>query len=234
VSLPFTHVWAALVALKQLLATNQVPAGFGAQRDEFILGTLYPDSRYLTGAPRTQTHPANAASLSDVALWPHRPFQAGAVLHAFVDRLRLHYLREPRRALVVAKHKQLFEADTAWKVLEDVSAWALIPPGDLERVLVRLRRGQFGIQDAPESPGSAQQFAQWCGVLLRYLSAKPSDDTRLLLARDLKRPRPEGEQLNKSARILGSDKEALELVIDFFIELPVLLQLDLSSATANS
>jgi hypothetical protein len=60
------------------------------QRRAFILGTIFPDIRYLAGLPRRATHERNL-TIEEI-LEIENPFIKGMKVHSFVDEARVAYL----------------------------------------------------------------------------------------------------------------------------------------------
>lgn len=71
------------------------------QLRSFVLGTLYPDIRFLFDFPRESTHPTDV-SLNGI-LHEKSPFVAGARFHAWVDDLRESYMAMPNDEGVINK-----------------------------------------------------------------------------------------------------------------------------------
>lgn len=58
--------------------------------EAFLVGTLFPDIRYITHFPREKTH-FNVNSLKEVGE-TSSPFDAGMKFHAWVDRVREEFV----------------------------------------------------------------------------------------------------------------------------------------------
>ncbi|MCA9770330.1 hypothetical protein KC460_03095 [Candidatus Dependentiae bacterium] len=78
---PIAHILLAMAVLQILPDKNQ---------DEFLLGTSFPDIRYLKVISREQTH-NNSVTWRDIINEPSS-FKAGMLLHALVDRERQLYM----------------------------------------------------------------------------------------------------------------------------------------------
>jgi hypothetical protein len=79
---PITHFVFAYMALPLLLAS-------GVNEEEFINGTIFPDSRYTTQVPRNKSH-IEPVSWQDVVNWCEKdPHYAGMLFHNVVDLWRL-------------------------------------------------------------------------------------------------------------------------------------------------
>lgn len=83
---PVGHIVCALALLNSDLSTIK-------NKDAFFAGTLYPDSRYVTGVRRADTHKNEGEGLNGV-LKAGSDFEAGRLFHVFVDKEREKYMRE--------------------------------------------------------------------------------------------------------------------------------------------
>lgn len=83
---PVSHIVCALVALNS--GTIDV-----ADRNAFLVGTSFPDIRYISHIPRSKTHGTYGASLNDVKSAPSA-FEAGRLFHIYVDRKREEHMRK--------------------------------------------------------------------------------------------------------------------------------------------
>jgi len=116
-ALPATHVRYALM---------QMPSSIKTHRKAFIAGTLYPDSRMLTGIAREHTHGADC--LADG--FATTPFRLGWQLHLRCDLLQAEIharlwpaaaeLPEPRRWIAMSAAKMVQdEADRVASPLQE-------------------------------------------------------------------------------------------------------------------
>src|SRR3989344_5759752 len=60
-------------------------------KDKFLVGTSFPDIRYLRVIKREQTHPKNI-TLSDIK--SVESFNGGLLFHILIDRVRENYMQE--------------------------------------------------------------------------------------------------------------------------------------------
>ena len=103
-ALPATHVRYAL---------ERMPASVGLEKAAYLAGTLYPDSRMLTGVSREQTH-ADACLEGGFAT---SPFRLGWQLHCHCDHAQAEVhtriwpaaarLPEPRRWIAMSAAKMV-------------------------------------------------------------------------------------------------------------------------------
>jgi hypothetical protein len=164
-ALPATHVRYALM---------QMPSGIERYRSAFIAGTLYPDSRMLTGIAREQTHAADCLADS----FATTPFRLGWQLHLRCDLLQAEIharlwpaaaeLPEPRRWIAVSAAKMVQdEADrVAGPLREHLEALSPseTPFGEPSEDIIRFYRL---IHDVYVRTGIAprERFARlWAGV----------------------------------------------------------------------
>lgn len=88
--------------------------------EKYIAGTIYPDSRYVTGIERSLTHPADysewrSESLSD--------FKKGWMIHLLVDKMQWRVTKERLPEVFEGKAGQGSEVwikHTAIKILQDI------------------------------------------------------------------------------------------------------------------
>ena len=60
------------------------------EKHSFMLGTLFPDIRYIAHIPRAQTH-EHGLSIEEIRQTPD-PFIKGMRVHAYVDEARVAFL----------------------------------------------------------------------------------------------------------------------------------------------
>lgn len=147
-----------------------------AKKDSFILGTLFPDIRYLGVIERTETHVENP-TLKSVTK-ESNPFLQGKTLHAFVDEEREKVTKrwniyEHLNHIPGQKYKTTF-----LKLLEDEiffqkQAWALVKNA-LE--VVDENEKQYKISD--------ENLIKWHELLIKAFTESPSEHLRTLAKRD--------------------------------------------------
>tara|TARA_R110002110_G_scaffold121431_2_gene297292 strand:+ start:125898 stop:126578 length:681 start_codon:yes stop_codon:yes gene_type:complete len=108
---------------------------------EFILGTLFPDIRYIGNIPRSKTHLKNI-SLVNIAK-EQSPFIQGMQFHSYVDNMRFYFLKhhaiQKNIDKLPNKHKSifikliedqiLFEQQNSWHTIKKY----LVDPCDGEK-----------------------------------------------------------------------------------------------------
>jgi hypothetical protein len=111
---PATHVVFADMWLNEHRVTDS------EERAEFIIGTLFPDIRYLGTIKRDETHEKNVTV--EKILQSETPFLAGMRLHVFVDEKREKFLDKygaiSQLKEIDKEHRVLF-----LKMVEDEILW---------------------------------------------------------------------------------------------------------------
>jgi hypothetical protein len=142
-----------------------------SEKKAFIIGTLFPDIRYLGVIRREETH-ETGIGIDDI-LKTTDPFQRGMRLHAFVDETRARLLEESGIMSLLHEvpdeHRVTFLKFLEDEVLYSVSDWAHI----------RDYLGSFNADPEIDYRVSNSSLNKWHGILENYFSQGP----RGLLAR---------------------------------------------------
>ncbi|HEU0051292.1 MAG TPA: hypothetical protein VFQ60_04550 [Patescibacteria group bacterium] len=137
-------------------------------KSDFIIGTLFPDIRYLGVIDRARTH------LADFDLKyiqsEESAFIAGMKFHHLVDQIREHFMVEHGLYSLCPK----FDYQTqAIKLLEDERYYSKIDTWSLERAYLE------GIPDEEAGFGIAEASIQkWHSILQAYFLQPPTDLSR--------------------------------------------------------
>lgn len=155
---PVTHVYLTKRFFKAF------PKYTKSEQNAFMVGTLFPDIRYLGEASRETTH-FHGLSLHDV-LSETDPFMAGVKFHSYVDEVREALLVEAKLYDKVREKVPLHTA-TFIKIAEDE---ILYQESYLSDVLVALitmypQEREFNISD--------ETLSKWHKVLTHYMVASP-------------------------------------------------------------
>jgi hypothetical protein len=139
-------------------------------RQEFLLGALFPDIRYLEKWPRKKTH----ESYPSLEMTDSAPtlFEAGMIFHAWVDVMRKFYLDRTKEGgeLSFLPHEQ---QDSFLKFLDDD---VLFSSG------FWIRQSQFlkDISPSEKEKASLSSLKKWHFYLMNYFSVAPSDTLAVL------------------------------------------------------
>jgi hypothetical protein len=136
---PVVHVYFAELYLKK-----HKPHYTQKERDAFIVGTLFPDIRYLAHIDRKKTHTKNVI-LSDI-ISTKDPFTAGKIFHSFVDEQREKIARREkiyRQLKDIPEHRR----GKFLKMVEDELCYRSIDASQARAALKTFDKGeeQFGI-----------------------------------------------------------------------------------------
>jgi hypothetical protein len=128
VALPASHVRFALEIEPQL------PVG---DRGRFLAGTLYPDSRWVTGVPRRRTHERRFLQPD----YPDSDFTLGVHVHCLCDRIQGRALHRHFGALDQMADEERWVALSALKMVQDM--------GDVQHVDMAHWLARLGEAEAP-------------------------------------------------------------------------------------
>ena len=156
---PITHV-----ALGEKWLNSQAPHYTDEQKKLFLLGTVFPDIRYLGVIKREKTH-YKGVTLEAIYKTPS-PFQQGVLFHSYVDEFREKWIRKHK---IDAKIEAMtaYQKHTFLKLIEDQilyseNSWSYfrnylmtIPPEEKE----------YGIDDTV--------LGEWHTGLALYFTASP-------------------------------------------------------------
>lgn len=140
-----------------------------------VLGTVYPDIRYLGEHSRSETHPADVTIQSIAEA--ETPFQQGVLLHVFLDDERWRLIQEWNvHALLdeAAPGLSPIDRDTFLKLVEDEIL------SENRMWLTVQRYLTIVIPEEIENGTSLHTALRWHMIVSRYLSDGPSNVFRQL------------------------------------------------------
>ncbi len=138
-----------------------------ADRKNFIIGTLFPDVRYLADLPREKTHAAHI-TLEQIGSETNA-FTAGSLFHSWVDNVREYYLKD-KKGKILPRLKSVCSllASNYLKFLEDQIYFV---PGSWDDVKEDLKTIT---DDERKSDISTAMIEEWHHDLITQLSYPPS------------------------------------------------------------
>lgn len=156
---PITHValgekWLKLVA----------PDYTEDQKKEFLLGTVFPDIRYLGVIKREKTH-YKGVTLESVRK-ADTPFKQGMLFHSYVDEFREKWVREKgidKKLTDISPQQQR----TFLKIIEDQILYSEYSWGFFRQYLMTIphEEREYGIED--------KALNEWHTGLTLYFTASP-------------------------------------------------------------
>lgn len=133
---------------------------------DFIIGTLFPDIRYLKVISREKTHPKNL-TLKDIAS-ANNAVAAGSLFHAWLDDHREEFVINYGIYNKISEHPKKYKSRLL-KIIEDELYWEHL---DIEQTRKAL---SSKITKYEKSQGiSNKHLRQWRDVLVFYFKTKPS------------------------------------------------------------
>ncbi|OGN02713.1 MAG: hypothetical protein A2655_03315 [Candidatus Yanofskybacteria bacterium RIFCSPHIGHO2_01_FULL_43_42] len=181
-------------------------------KDKFLVGTSFPDIRYLRVIKREQTHPKNI-TLSDIK--SVESFNGGLLFHILIDRVRENYMQEndiyslmPASKLITQTLK-LLEDELFYDRLEN---WGLVS-SYFDNVL----------SEELEYPVKEKDVLKWHKLLQSYLSEKPTLETRKDFFEAIYFTEENAKEVEDNLAIIRSNPKVLEIVGSFYKDFDKLL-----------
>lgn len=156
---PVTHVFLANEWLDDISLTSH-------EKSVFILGTLFPDIRYLGEVSRDETH-EEGLTLDDLLNSPSL-FSEGMRLHAFIDEMREKLVVQWGIYDLVNEFAR-GHLSTILKLVEDEILYCRILPNEVLDAL------QITAEEEMQGKVSAGTIQNWHKFLSLYFSKRPSD-----------------------------------------------------------
>jgi hypothetical protein len=163
----FSSLYSAMPIFHVYIAEKWMEAFEDYDEEEkraFILGTLFPDIRYLQGVSREETHDCNV-TLENL-MQTTDPFLKGKKLHSFVDETRSNLLFASGfidNLNVPDQHKMTFI-----KILEDEILCSEKDWNYISEFLLKTDEKELPIKIPKEA------IRKWHFILSKYFSSKPS------------------------------------------------------------
>ncbi len=139
-------------------------------RQEFLLGALFPDIRYLEGWPRKKTHVAYPSL--EMTNRASSLFEAGMIFHSWIDVMRELYIRrtdvETELSFLAYNQRDLFLKFLEDEILFSSGLWT--------------KKTQFlkDISEYEKQKAPLSSLKKWHFFLMNYLAFAPSDTLSVL------------------------------------------------------
>jgi hypothetical protein len=190
VAIPFTVSAAGPVAHVYLAEKffELFPERYSEQEKErFILGTLFPDIRYISDTRRDHTHDDDV-SIKEI-LEQSSPFVAGMKYHSWVDHVRDHYVLADEIYDRLPNELTIEQKPSFLKVIEDE---LLLEQLDVEFCCDLLERVD---PEELEHGVTEQDISQWHAFLVFFFKTSPRTTVTLLSLVDSGRSYPTNEDM---------------------------------------
>ncbi len=139
---------------------------FPEQRRAFIVGTLFPDIRYLGVLKREETHEKELTKQAIIAE-KENPFEAGRKLHVWVDEIREQFVEEQEVYKMVPSPVYKQRASFL-KIVEDALIWNEL---DVAFIVEALRVGDPGEE---QFNVGTENLKKWHQILSHYIQTPPA------------------------------------------------------------
>lgn len=180
---------------------------------DFIVGTLFPDIRYLKVIERSATH-IEGVSLADVKEEPNA-FLAGMKFHNLVDQIREEFMVSRNMYEFCPEFKYVTQSV---KLLEDERYYAML--GDWPHIISYLD----GLIEEEAGYGiPAMSLEKWHGLLREYFMHPPTDHSRERFLCGLDFPTETARSMNAYVDGRRNDARVVRIIDEFIRAFPELL-----------
>jgi hypothetical protein len=175
-------------------------------RKDFLVGTVFPDIRYLKIIDRKDTH-FEKITLQDV-LDEKNSFTAGLKYHSLVDEVRERYMIEKNIYAHISSSKYITHALKTYEdeiLYSNVTDWNEIIP--------------YFDQIFPEETALTNQIDQikkWHRLLQNYFRELPSDISRQNFVLNLDFTREIATEINELIRKLKQIPQVRDIILGFY------------------
>ena len=194
---PITHIVLADKIYKKYFSNRN--------KEKFFVGTSFPDIRYLGTVPRSKTHHTRVSFAS--IQQSTDSFNAGSLLHSFVDEAREKYMKENRYYLLFPRSKF---TPTASKMYEDMVLYGKIKNWpEIVSYFDKIYKEELidGIKK--------EDVEKWHQKLKDYFSYKPTGQDLTTSANKMSSFYKEGEKIAKT--LIASDmKSAKRIILELY------------------
>src|SRR3989344_103009 len=194
---PITHI-----VLAEKVFSNHFQ---NLSKDKFLIGTSFPDIRYLRVIKREQTHPKDII-LSDIK--SADSFNGGLLFHVLVDRVRENYMQKNDIYSLMPASKLITQT---LKLLEDelfydrLNNWSLIG-SYFDKVL----------SEELEYPIKEEDVLKWHKLLQHYYSERPNRETRKVLFENIYFDEENIKEVESNLAIIRNNPKVLEIIESFY------------------
>ena len=201
---PITHVVLSLKVFDKFFGGKDV--------QKFIVGTSFPDIRYLGVIERDKSHFENITLHEILTL---DSFYAGLKFHSLVDKVREAYMVKNDYYSLFPQSKMITQAQ---KMLEDrliydkISDW---------KAIIKYFEGVD--EEEIKLTKSVDHIKKWHKFLADYFSAKPNDENNIEFTVDLGFPKEQAEEMNRVLRSCQLEK-AKQVITTFYDTFEQLVQ----------
>lgn len=174
-------------------------------KKDFIIGTSFPDIRYLGTIGREKTH-INVNNLVD--LGDNNPFFAGMKFHTLVDKIREDFLLSRN---IYSKCPESKYITKSIKFVEDkilydkVTNWI-----SYQNYFDNL------LQEELESGAGKEAVSQWHGVLKKYFAKKPNEESIRTFVAEINLPENVATEIQNNVNVIENIPEINMYVEDLY------------------
>jgi hypothetical protein len=184
-------------------------------KKDFIIGTSFPDIRYLGTIDREKTH-FNVNNLEDIN--DENPFFAGMKFHALVDKVREDFLLSRNiysycpeskyitQSIKFVEDKMLYEKIADWPVYQNY----------FDNIL----------QEEIESDAGKDTVTQWHNLLKNYFANKPNEESIRNFVVKINLPESIAVEIINNVNLIEQIPEVISYIKDLYKDFEGLLNIN--------
>lgn len=178
---------------------------FNLDQGEFLVGTSFPDIRYLGVIERDKTHIQNS-SLKEIA--GKSAFEAGLYFHSLVDEVREKFMVSKNiyslcpSSKYITQSLKLFEDELLYNKIHDWQEISSFFNTILNEEVV------FGLKK--------EDVMCWHGALKKYVTQAPTAVSRAIFVADIKLPASMGKEINAVIDNLKNNDKIHQIIYQFY------------------
>lgn len=175
-------------------------------KEDFLVGTVFPDIRYLKIIEREKTH-FNGLSFKDI-LDEQNSFTAGLKYHSLVDELREKYIIEKGIYSLVPDSKFITQA---LKIYEDEILYSKV--SDWDEVIRFLDKV---LPEETELTAQSDGVQRWHSLMQEYFKESPTDISRKSFVLGLGYSEDIAIEVNKLVDHMRQISKVREIILDLY------------------
>ena len=183
------------------------------KKDEFFIGNIFPDIRYIGVIDREKTHSDDVIMENIVK---GDPFKAGAEFHQLTDKVEAKFANDngvyslfPHLEYATQSLK-LFSDDILYPIIKNWQEYAAF----FKKILPQEQK--FGIAD--------KDILKWHRMVQKYISKKPNPETRTELIKGTVMPFQSASTVNNNIEVIKKYEKMKKVILNFYNKFEILLK----------
>ena len=183
-----------------------------SDKKDFIIGTSFPDIRYLGTISREKTH-LNVNNLEDIT--DSNPFFAGMKFHTLVDKIREDFLLSRNIYSYCPESKYITQSI---KFVEDILLYEKITNwASFQNYFDNI------LQKELKSGAGKESVFQWHGLLKKYLAKKPDEESIRTFVAEINLPENVASEIINNVNTIKEIPAVTSYIQDMYDDFETLL-----------